>query len=419
MPSQAPVAGSHWLSDERLRVYPWLFLLVWVGIAIWWTAQFPGGRAAGGHPWGADYIALWSAGHLALTGDAVAAWSPARLFEAQQLAIPGNTSHYGWFYPPAALLLVSPLALLPYLLSWLVAMTGSLLLWLRVLRRELPHPGAWPWLLAFPAVLANLQYGQSGPLTAAIACLALTALARRPGRAGVLLALLTLKPQLLAVTVVLLLATRNWRALATLSATTLLLVLASLLLWGIEPWLIWPDALRLAGRLTGEGALPWTQMPTLFAGLRLWQVPASLALLLHALLALSALTMALLIWLRHRDAALRGSAAVLATLLFSPYLFDYELIWLALPLLWLTRLGLRDGWWRGERELLVLAWLQPFLGPLLMQAWHLPSAPPILFALLLMTWRRHRVSAERLDASGPADTPQTGCQHGQRQREIK
>lgn len=387
-------AESHWLNAERLRVYPWLFLLVWLGIGIWWVMQFPDGRAAGGEPWGADFIAFWAAGHLALSGDAAAAWQPARLFAAQLLAIPASTSHYGWFYPPTALLLVAPLALLSYLPAWLLAMGGSLAFWLRTLRRELPQADAWPLLLAFPAVLANLQYGQSGLLTCAIVCLALTRLHKRPLLAGSLLALLGLKPQLLAPVLLLLLASSAWRALMATATTSLLLILASLLLWGSTPWLVWPEALQLAGRLTGNGALPWTQMPTLFAGLRLLHVPAQMALWLHMLLALAALATAVLIWRRSTDRALRGSAAVLATLLCSPYLFDYDMVWLALPLLWLTQLGLRDGWRRGERELLVLAWLQPFFGPLLMQAVHLSTAPLLLTALLILTWRRLPAGAE-------------------------
>lgn len=396
MPARArPVPPPHWLNRDSLRIYPWPLLLTWIGIAIWWFSRFSDGRGPGGEPLGADFIAFWAAGQLALAGDASAAWDSARLFAAQQLAIADSSGNYAWFYPPTALLLVTPLALLPYAAAWLLFMAGSFVLWLRTLWQELPERGGWPLLLAFPAVLANLQYGQNGLLTCAIACLALTRLEQRPLLAGTLLSLLTLKPQLLMPLTLLLFASRAWPALLGLAGGSLALALTSLLLWGSEPWLAWPHALDLASRLTREGALPWLQMPSLFAGLRLWRLPVELALTLHALLALGALLLAGHIWRQTRDHAVRGSAAVIATLLCSPYLFDYDLAWLALPLIWLTRLGLRHGWQRGEREVLALTWLQPFFGPLLMQGLHLPSAPPLLLALLLMTWRHARLAGMR------------------------
>lgn len=396
MPARhAHVTPRHWLNQDSLRIYPWPLLLTWVGIAIWWFSRFSDGRGPGGEPLGADFIAFWAAGKLTLTGEASAAWDNTRLFAAQQLAIADSIGNYAWFYPPTALLLVTPLALLPYVTAWLLFMAGSLVLWLRTLWRELPQRDAWPLLLGFPAVLANLQYGQNGLLTCAIACLALTRLEQRPLLAGVLLSLLTFKPQLLAPLSLLLLVTRSWRTLIGLAGGSLALALSSLLLWGPEPWLAWPHALDLASRLTSQGALPWLQMPSLFAALRLWQMPVELALSLHALLGLGALLLAWHIWRLTRDNAARGSAAVLATLLCSPYLFDYDLAWLALPLIWLTRLGLRHGWRRGEREVLALSWLQPFFGPLLMQGLQLSSAPPLLLALLLMTWRHARLARMR------------------------
>ena len=49
-----------------------------------------------------------------------------------------------------------------------------------------------------------------------------------------------------------------------------------------------------------------------------------------------------------------------ATALASPYLFNYDLPFLVLPILWLVREGLRDGFRQWEKLLLVALWFAPY-----------------------------------------------------------
>jgi hypothetical protein len=42
-------------------------------------------------------------------------------------------------------------------------------------------------------------------------------------------------------------------------------------------------------------------------------------------------------------------------------MYDYELVWMAIPLILLSLRGVQLGWIRGEREILLLAWLFPFI----------------------------------------------------------
>jgi hypothetical protein len=64
---------------------------------------------------------------------------------------------------------------------------------------------------------------------------------------------------------------------------------------------------------------------------------------------------------RSQTAPFEAKAAVLCagTLLVSPYLFTYDLTWAALALAFLAILGIRDGFFRGERDMLFAAWLAP------------------------------------------------------------
>ena len=77
-----------------------------------------------------------------------------------------------------------------------------------------------------------------------------------------------------------------------------------------------------------------------------------------------------------------------ATFLVSPYLFDYDLAWLAFPIAWLALGGLRDGWLRGDREVLVAAWLLPLLMLPIVKAVPIQIGPWVLGALLLVIMRR-------------------------------
>jgi hypothetical protein len=81
--------------------------------------------------------------------------------------------------------------------------------------------------------------------------------------------------------------------------------------------------------------------------------------------------------------------------LVSPYLFYYDLTWAALAVAWLALLGLKYGFYRFEREILLFAWLAPAL----MQPVHAltglqPGFPAVLLLLLLAM--RRAAAAPRL-----------------------
>ena len=99
-------------------------------------------------------------------------------------------------------------------------------------------------------------------------------------------------------------------------------------------------------------------------------------------------------WRRTPALPLRGAILVIATLLASPYLFDYDLTLLALPLAWLGMEGIRSGWLPLERELLVIAWCMPLFYTPIALTINLPLAPLILLTLFALALRRVRVTAQ-------------------------
>ena len=60
------------------------------------------------------------------------------------------------------------------------------------------------------------------------------------------------------------------------------------------------------------------------------------------------------------DTMATGALMLAATALASPYLFNYDLPFLVLPILWLAREGLRQGFREWEKLLLAALWFAPY-----------------------------------------------------------
>jgi hypothetical protein len=72
----------------------------------------------------------------------------------------------------------------------------------------------------------------------------------------------------------------------------------------------------------------------------------------------------------------------------SPYIFDYDMAWLAFPVAWLTLYCLETGWRRFEKELLVLFWADTLFIAVVAQHTVTHTVPLVLAALLWMIYRR-------------------------------
>lgn len=176
-----------------------------------------------------DYANLWVAGRLALDGKVAAIFDVEAFRQASEALmgqrIPGNYS-----YPPHALFLAMPFALLSYEWSF-VAWTligAAFFMW-----AARDHcRGIMPLFLAVltPAALDNIRFGHYGFF---IGGLFLLAFSRRP-IAGLAAAALTIKPHLGLMVAVQMLLDR--RALLVAIAGTAALVLASLLAFGPAAW---------------------------------------------------------------------------------------------------------------------------------------------------------------------------------------
>lgn len=387
--------NRHWLSRERLALYSGaaLFLALATGLLLW--LRFPHGVDAQGYPLTPDFIVFWSASKLALSGTPAAAYDLAAITAVQHVAIAGaDQANNAWLYPPTFYLLILPLALLPYLAAYLLFMGAGLAALAAVVRGICRSQGL-PWrdallpLLGFPAVFINLYAGQNGLLTAALAGAALLCLERRPLLAGLLVAGLTIKPQLGLLWPLVLVCGRHWRALAGAVAGTLLFGALSLAVLGndtLQAFLAKLPALRQA--LAGDSLLLVRELTSFYSLGRLLGLPGSAAALLHAAVALTVAAAVAWVWLRRCDFALRAAALLAGSLLISPYLFDYDQGLLAPALAWFTAHAGRRGCRGGEQAAMAAAWLMPVLWIPLYHFTGLQLTPLAVLAFFLMILRR-------------------------------
>lgn len=382
-------AGRHWLDAERLRVYPRIFVGVYAVAVLAYALSVHDGLDFRGQVLGSDFVTFYAAARLALAGHGVDAWNLDALLAMQHQVFPAYAGKgFAWFYPPTFLLVVTPLALLPHLAALAVFVGTTATGWVLALRRAIRRPGAGSLVAAFPGLWVCAAQGQNGLLTAALAGGSLLTLRRRPVLSGVLLGLLFVKPHLAALFAVALLAVRAWRTMLVAAGTALAFLGASLLAFGWAALPAWLDSLQVARVATETGALPWAKMPSTFALLRLLGASVTWAYAGHAVIAIAAAVAVWVVWRRTDALPLRGAVLMAATFLANPYAFDYDLVWLAFPIAWLAVYGLENGWRRGDREVLVAAWLLPALATALASLTRVQVAPLVLAALVWVAVRR-------------------------------
>lgn len=384
-----------WLGAGRASAWAGILAALSIFIALALVGLTHGGGVP--DPWGrplaADFTSFWTAGGLALQGMPASAWDPVAHAAAQSASFGPEAGYgadyYAFFYPPPFLLICLPLALLPYgaaLTVWFVA-TGTA--YFVVMRSLLPRP--WPAALAalaFPALLLNAGNGQNGALSTALMGAAALQLDRRPRAAGACLGALCFKPQLALLVVPALVAARRWRSLAWAAGTVGSLCLASLLMFGEAAWQAFLANTALAKATLDAGLVGFPKMVSSFAAMRQLGGAPSLAWAVQCLVSLAALAAVLSVSRRKPGAGAEGATMAAAACLASPFLLDYDLMLLAIPLAWVAARAERGGYLPWEKLILLAAFVLPLLArPLAMKA-GAPLAPLVVAALLAVVVRR-------------------------------
>lgn len=311
---------------------------------------------------GSDFLSLWSAAWLAVTGNAAGAFDPDTIRAAHTLAVPANSALTLWHYPPSFQLILAPLGWMPYLPAYITFISLTGLLYLHLLWKIRPHPTTLLLALGFVGFWVNALAGQNGFLTSLLIGWALILIERSPKLSGLLIGLLSFKPQLGLPIPLALLAGKRFTVFCYAAVASIALALASLSAFGPEPWLAFLKNIHTPVANLESGLIPMAHMTSIFSALWITGLPPVVCYAAQALVALAANTVMIIVWKRNTASLeLKAALMVLAMLLTTPHLFNYDMALIALPLVWMWRHGETQGWNRGERPALLLAWLAPLL----------------------------------------------------------
>ena len=336
---------------------------------------------------------LWISGRFAALHHPAAVFDFASFTKAQEnLFGAGNCKVPASFpYPPTLLFFTWPLGLFSFVTAyalWNVVLTGFFLAAVYAIVHR-----ANALLVAPPVRPAaiTLYLGHTAFLTAGLFGFALTMLERRPIAAGFFLALLTYKPQFGILIPIALLASRNWRALASATAFSLALAGAAALAFGGGAWSAFLSMLENRNANLSPDPRYQLQLTSLYGILQSAGVDLPIASATHGALVLFLAAAVWAIWSKPIAYPVRASLLCVASFLATPYVLYYDLCLLAIAFAFLLADGLRRGFLAGERTIMLGCWIA------LNQS---VQIAPVMSCLVLLLLLFRRISALRQDELG-------------------
>ena len=443
----AILRNGDWLTRERIRLVAVALLIASSAGFLFLVVTSHGAVDLQGRPLGTDFSNVYAAGSYVLGGDADAAFDPPQQFAREQAIFGATTQFYGWHYPPYFLFIAAALAWMPYGLALAVWQAATLGLYLLVIRaivatsfrgpptgparsgrpddklrgspesittetqERTPRPRlrkSWlsipdsrsaasgmtvEWLLlalAFPAVLINVGQGQNGFLTAALLGGALVVLDRRPILAGILFGLLVYKPQYGLMLPIVLGGERPLEMLRRRG--------------GDRRDIDDRDHADLRRRRSGsaflasthftrtvvleQGNTGWYKIQSVFAWARMWGAPIPLAYALQGALIVALGAALARLWRSAAPYPLKAAALCLATILATPYSFDYDMMVLAPAIAFLAVDGFMRGFAPWEKTVLAALWLVPLVARSVAHVSLIPLGVPTMLAIFVLILRR-------------------------------
>jgi alpha-1,2-mannosyltransferase len=379
-----------WLTRQRVTFYSGVLLAAYLVAAICQLANshhliFESGLCVGG-----DFVDSYAASIAALKGDPASVYH-VHLQHVQQAAVMGGKD-FGvlvFSYPPTYLLIVLPLAMLPFVASWVLFETATLAGYLAVLGRIAPIPLGYWLAITFPGVIINFMCGQNGFLTTALIGGGLLLLNRWPLLAGFLFGLMAYKPHLAILIPLALIVARQWRALIATAVSAILFAATSLSVFGPSTWRAFFGNLAITQKIVlDQGGINFPTLQSIFGAVRMWGGSVDVAYMSQAVVAIYAACAVVWVWQSTRPFALKAATLAVGCLMVSPYLLQYDLVLLALPTAWLAMEGFEKGFLPYEKVVLVLSWILPRISEPVTMTSKIPIAPIVIIILMTAILRR-------------------------------
>ena len=94
------LSSGDWLTEERLRVYSWIFIAFWAAAFVALIVTATGYLDVLGRPLGTDFANTWSSGLQALAGEHLSVYDFVAQRDAQHAAFATpQISTFDWHYP--------------------------------------------------------------------------------------------------------------------------------------------------------------------------------------------------------------------------------------------------------------------------------------------------------------------------------
>jgi hypothetical protein len=198
--------------------------------------------------------------------------------------------------------------------------------------------------------------GQNGFLTAALIGGTLILMPARPILAGICLGLLSYKPQYGLLFPLVLIAASQWTVFFTAALVAVAMALASWLAFGIESWQAFFHWMPMFSQaFLTEGKATWWKLQSVFSLVRYLGGTEQLAWIFQWIVTGIVAGGLVLMWRSRVSYPMKAAALAAGTLLTTPYLLMYDMVVLAIPVAFLVRVGLRNGFRRYELPALACA----------------------------------------------------------------
>jgi hypothetical protein len=330
-----------------------------------------------------DFGWMWLSGRFAVAGNSSQIFDYSTFSAAQMVLFGQNNCPFitPYVYPPTYLFMTYFLGFMPYLIAFAVWVLATVFLYETAVYTIIPRRTAVIAALSPFFVAVNADFGHNGFITAALVDFSLAFLERRPWLSGIFLGLLTYKPHIGVLFPLALLASRNWRALASATVTTVILGVGAAFAFGSEGWASFVHTLLdRQSTLSPNSAVPLA-LHSVFGLLRWAGTSGKVSWGGHLTVAAIVALAVWVVWAKPIPFSLKAAVLCIGSVMVPPYILFYDLCILTIAVAFLVRDGLSRGFLSGERTVILICFAALFLV-------QVPIGPVVCAALFFLTVRR-------------------------------
>jgi hypothetical protein len=330
-----------------------------------------------------DFGWMWLSSRFTVSGNSAQIFDYST-FSAAQLAMfgQGNCPFITPFvYPPTYLFMTYFLGFMPYLIAFAAWVLATLFLYGTAVYTIIPRRTAVIAAMSPFFVAVNADFGHNGFITAALVGFSLAFLKRRPWLSGIFLGLLGYKPHIGVLFPLALVASRNWRALASATVAAVILGIGAAVAFGAEGWASFLHTLLdRQSTLSPDSAVPLA-LHSVFGLLRWVETSGRVSWGGHLIVAAIVALTVWVVWAKPIPFSLKAAVLCIGSAMVPPNILFYDLCILTIAVAFLVLDGMLRGFLPGERTVIFICFAALFFV-------QVPIGPVVCAALFFLAARR-------------------------------